>query len=205
MNYKIDTGAQANIIPWKQFCRLVDKPKLKKTTKVKLTAYNGTDIPVKGSCLLKIQRKRSCIPVLFIVADIDSPPIVGLKTSSHLNLIKRVMNITKEKIVLPEFLKEYNDCFGEIGCLRETHHIVIDPEVPPVIHPPRRLPATIQEKLYTEIQRIMKLGIIVPVQEPTDWVNSLVAVEKPDGTLRLCLDPRDLNKAIKRPHCVSDY
>ena len=34
----------------------------------------------------------------------------------------------------------------------------------------------------------------------TDWVNSLVIVKKQNGSLRLCLDPRDLNKAIKREH-----
>lgn len=34
-----------------------------------------------------------------------------------------------------------------------------------------------------------------------DWVNTLVVVEKPrTGNLRVCLDPKDLNKAIKRPH-----
>ena len=42
--------------------------------------------------------------------------------------------------------------------------------------------------------------IIVPVEEPTDWVNSLVVREKPNGSLRVCLDPRDLNKAIRREH-----
>ena len=36
--------------------------------------------------------------------------------------------------------------------------------------------------------------------DPTDWVNGLIIVEKKDGFLRLCLDPRDLNKAIKREH-----
>ena len=45
-----------------------------------------------------------------------------------------------------------------------------------------------------------KLGVVKPVHEPTDWVSSLVAVEKPNGKLRVCLDPRDLNKAIKRHH-----
>ena len=33
---------------------------------------------------------------------------------------------------------------------------------------------------------------------PTDWVNSLVIREKENGRLRSCLDPKDLNKAIKR-------
>ena len=44
------------------------------------------------------------------------------------------------------------------------------------------------------------MDIIEPVQKPTDWVNGLVLVEKPNGKLRLCLDPRPLNKAIKREH-----
>ena len=46
----------------------------------------------------------------------------------------------------------------------------------------------------------MQEGIIVPVVEPIDWVNSLVVREKPNGSLRICLDPKDLNKAIKREH-----
>ena len=43
-------------------------------------------------------------------------------------------------------------------------------------------------------------GVIKRIKGPTDWVNSLVIVEKPDRSLRICLDPRDLNKAIKREH-----
>ena len=42
--------------------------------------------------------------------------------------------------------------------------------------------------------------IITRVTEPTEWVNSLVVIEKPNRKLLFCLDPRDLNKAIKRPH-----
>ena len=36
--------------------------------------------------------------------------------------------------------------------------------------------------------------------EPTDWVNSLVIVEKANGQMRLCIDPKDLNKVVKREH-----
>ena len=47
---------------------------------------------------------------------------------------------------------------------------------------------------------MIKLDVIELVSEPTEWVNPLVTVEKPNGKLRVHLDPRDLNKAIKRQH-----
>ena len=42
--------------------------------------------------------------------------------------------------------------------------------------------------------------VIRKVGEPTDWVSSIVIVEKPNKTLRICLDPRNLNTAVKREH-----
>ena len=45
-----------------------------------------------------------------------------------------------------------------------------------------------------------KLDVIEPVEKPTDWVNTLIFVSKPNGTLRIYLDPRPINKAIKRQH-----
>ena len=42
--------------------------------------------------------------------------------------------------------------------------------------------------------------MIVRVKEPTDWVSSLVAVEKKNGKLRICIDPKDLNRNLKRAH-----
>ncbi|GFR78203.1 enzymatic polyprotein [Elysia marginata] len=46
------------------------------------------------------------------------------------------------------------------------------------------------------------LGILEKIKEgePTEWVNSLVYREKANGRLRLCLDPKDLNRAILREH-----
>ena len=81
VNFKIDTGAQANVLPWKVYSKLLKRPKLIKS-KVKLTAYNGTDIPVRGSCIARIDYKRSSIPVLFNVADIDLSPVIGFKNTS---------------------------------------------------------------------------------------------------------------------------
>ena len=49
-----------------------------------------------------------------------------------------------------------------------------------------------------ELDRLLKLGIITDVIEYTGWVNSTIPVKKPGGSLRLCLDPKDLNKNIKQ-------
>ena len=38
------------------------------------------------------------------------------------------------------------------------------------------------------------------MKEPTDWVSSLVVVEKKNGKLRVCLDPKNLNAVLKRSH-----
>ncbi|PIK51509.1 hypothetical protein BSL78_11614 [Apostichopus japonicus] len=45
-----------------------------------------------------------------------------------------------------------------------------------------------------------KLGVIESVTEPTDWVSSVVYSQKANGKWRVCLDPKDLNSAIKRTY-----
>ena len=69
----------------------------------------------------------------------------------------------------------------------------------PVRHAQRRVPESVKPKIKEELDRLVKEGIIKHVDTPTEWVNSIVCVTKPDGTVRLCLDPKDLNKYIKRP------
>ena len=90
--------------------------------------------------------------------------------------------------------------FDGIGCFEGEYHVTLDPTVPPVVHSPRRVPLTRREPLRDELQALIKLDIIAKVDRPTDWVNSCVCVTKPNGKIRLCLDPKDLNKAIKRPY-----
>ncbi|GFX79983.1 transposon Ty3-I Gag-Pol polyprotein [Trichonephila clavipes] len=88
------------------------------------------------------------------------------------------------------------------------NHITLKDNAVPVIHPPRRVPLALQPKLKSTLDRLEKEGIVSKVNKPTDWVQSLVIVERPNGNLRLCLDPRDLNKVIKREHyqipCTDD-
>lgn len=67
------------------------------------------------------------------------------------------------------------------------------------MHPPRKVPVPLRTRLKAELNEMERNGVIIKESNPTDWVNGMVVVEKGDK-LRVCLDPRDLNKALKRQH-----
>ena len=181
INYKLDTGSQVNILPKKEYTKLIHKPKLH-PAKVKLNAYNGTDIPVVSKCIVTLKNGYQEYKVLLIVAEMDSVPLLGLNTCKKLNLVNRVMTVDCEYSSL---INEYSDCFGEIGSLSKVHHLTIDGNFSPVIQAPRKVPFALREKLKDELDRMMRLGIIDKVDGPTDWVSNLVIVEKPNGKLRV--------------------
>ena len=174
--YKLDTGAQVNILSRDDYQQLKQKSQLLPSM-VKLSAYNGSAIPVTEKSVLNLHYKGKSYSVLFIIIDIDATPILGYATCSLLNFIKHVMQINDSMHTL--MTEKFKNCFGEIGKIPGVHHLTIDPAVPSVIHPPRKLSIALGEKLDQELQRMVKMGIITPVHEPTDWVNSLVVVEKP--------------------------
>ncbi|PIK53668.1 hypothetical protein BSL78_09434 [Apostichopus japonicus] len=134
----------------------------------------------------------------FQVVDGSPQCLLGLESSQNLELIKRVFTTKEEQ--KSDILDEYKDVFEGLGEITDvTHHITVDPNVPPVIHPPRKLPVALRDRVQKELERMEKLNVIERVHEPTQWVNSMVTVIKPNKT-RICIDPRDLNKAISREH-----
>ena len=56
----------------------------------------------------------------------------------------------------------------------------------------------LRETAEAELEELQKLTVIEPVTKPTDWVLQMVTVQKKDGYVRLCIDPRPLNEAKKR-------
>ena len=97
--------------------------------------------------------------------------------------------------------KEYPTVFKGLGCLKKPYKIQINHDIRPVICPPRKIPVALQQKLKDKLKDMEQKGVIKKVHVPTEWVNSLVIVEKHDSNdIRICLDPRNLNKAIQREH-----
>ena len=63
-----------------------------------------------------------------------------------------------------------------------------------------RVPIALRGKLKEELDRLVNLGVIAPVEQPTPWLSQIVIALKKNGKMRVCLDPHELNKALMREH-----
>ena len=99
------------------------------------------------------------------------------------------------KVMYPECFKLNKRCFPDF-----QYKISINKSVKPSVKPVRRIPLEVKDAVLKELQRMVELGVIVPVKEPTEWVNSMVIEHKRNSDVRICLDPTNLNKAIRRDH-----
>ena len=49
-----------------------------------------------------------------------------------------------------------------------------------------------------ELSRMQSLGVISPVEEPTQWCSGMVVVRKPSVAVRICVNFRQLNESVLR-------
>ena len=189
----LDTGAECNTLPEELATRgnLRVRPCL--TT---LYSYSGHQVKPLGQVEVGVEVGEREATLQFLVVPEGRKAVLGGESCLKLQLVKKVNSVQAAKFNI----EEYSDVFQGLGCLEGEHKINIDESVHPVVHSPRRVPEPIRDKVIEELHRMESEGIIFRVDEPTEWVNSLVTVRKPDGSIRICIDPTDLNHAIRREH-----
>ncbi|XP_063903271.1 uncharacterized protein K02A2.6-like [Zophobas morio] len=205
INFKVDTGAMANVLPLDLFKSLkMPMTEIRKTS-VKLKSYTGNYLNVLGICRLKCNKNNVNYLIDFFIVSSGEQAILGLQTCEKLELIKRINFLNSNEIISTnyrEFLGPFETVFSGIGCIHGEHHIQLLPDAKPVVHATRRVPLPILNQLKETLDELIAHNVIEKVDGPSDWVNALVVVRKPDGKLRICLDPQDLNRAIKREYCA---
>ena len=99
-----------------------------------------------------------------------------------------------------KLVSEYRSIFDKssLGLLPGEVHLHVDDGARPVQCPPRRVPISVKPKLKSELMDMVKMGVIVPVEEPTEWCSQISVQTKKSGKLRICIDPRPLNKVLQR-------
>lgn len=208
---KMDTGAACNVIG-SEVCKLINI----KTSEIlpcdkKVIQLDGKCVPVRGTCWLNIIHPNSKkYTVKFIIIEGNIPTLLGCRTcltynfiSANTNLVN-IHNVTVGKDTTFNLIKKLKNDFSELfsgglGCIPGTVNIQLSSEAVPTVQAARRVPFALMPELRRELDHMEAIGVIEKVDKPTKWVNNIVPVRKTNGKLRICIDPRALNKYILQP------
>ena len=208
----IDSGASCNVLP----INYLPKGTVVEKSSHTLKMYSKSTMSAVGEAKVSLVNPKNVESYLidFTIVDGNFAPLLGLETAQKMKLLvvqtQNILSIREDTLSFdaekPKFtrdtvISEYPDVFGEeLGRREGKVHLETDPNVAPTVMPPRRVPVALKEKLKNELDGLTQRKVISPTQEPTDWVSSMIAAKKPDGNIRLCIDPHYLNPALKRSH-----
>lgn len=196
---QLDTAATCNVIGKKNLSKLLDEsdPMLQQSNTIIRNFGNGIIKPL-GYIKLCVIRKHMSRDLRFEVVSHNHPPLISSKDSQRLGFVKICQQFASEQTKsAEEILRQFNDVFTGIGSICEPISLEIDNSVRPVIQKARRVPVSMKTNLKEEIKHLEREGIVSKVENHTEWVSNLVLIKRKDK-IRICLDPVELNQALKR-------
>ena len=118
-----------------------------------------------------------------------------IRIGSSLSPDERSRLIDLLRSYLDVFAWSYEDMSGLDSSIVQ-HHLPILPHARPVKQKLRRLHPQWSLQVKEEIQKQLSVGFM-SVVEYVEWLDNVVLVPKKDGKDRVCVNFRDLNKAIR--------
>ena len=192
-----DSGASVNILSEAHYRSMKKQPDLQ-PSRVKIYAYGETTaMNTLGEIKAHLTHNNNTCDATLIVVESGKSSLLSWKTSLQLNLIKLVNNVTSGNV--ERLVGEYSDLFTGLGKLKDCQvRLHIDETVQPVAQKHRRVPFHVRKDLEDQLRADEELGVIQSPSGPTPWVSPVVCVPKKNGKLRVCVDMRCANTAIKR-------
>ena len=145
------------------------------------------------------------IGVLEVVTLADSPATASPasshpQTPCHPPLPERLSPLQQQQ--LNELFREFSDVFSrgedDLGNTPLLEH-AIETHGPPLRQPYRRQNPAVRREEMAQVQQMLSSNVIRPSNSP--WASPVVMVRKKDGSLRFCVDFRQLNAAtVKDAH-----
>ena len=202
--FLLDTGASANLISTHD----LDINQLQLTTPGRVfTMWNGTVQRSAGSAVIRVYnpKTKQSHDLKFDIVSERLTPILGNTAVQSMGLItmetglyESVAAVTTPK-VKEGYMRAYPQVFDPpVGTLEGEIDLQVEQSVQPTVLPARQVPVALRQPFKEELVRLQKLQVIEPVSSPTDWVSQAVVIHKKNGSVRVCIDPRPLNYALKR-------
>ena len=207
VQFQIDSGATCDVVRLDDLSEKAAR-KLKPSAET-LRLYDESRLNTLGRCQAQLRNPKTgrCQEANFIVVKEAPTAILGAETSQKMGLItvhyEQLYTATAQppkldarKQLVERFQKVFSE---ELGEFEGEIHLEVDLSKPAVQTPLRKIPLAVQERVEAELQRLQTLGVLEKVTSPSDWISSMIATEKKGSEkIRLCIDPKPLNQALKR-------
>ena len=204
---RVDTGAEVSTIFKKLFLYLGCREA--KKTKARLVGYGDKPIPVIGHVKLSVRVPSGrSETVKFYITDNDNATLLGMPAIKALGLLPKLEinqvggNDTLDSVSKQNWVDKYPEVFNGLGKFGEPVKLELKSGATPKAVPARLVPHKKRRKLKVELDKLVKSEVIVKDTTPVQWLSPLVLVDKPNGDLRLCLDPHYLNTQVVRAQCA---
>ncbi|UYV74161.1 K02A2.6-like [Cordylochernes scorpioides] len=195
INFKIDTGADVNVLPLQYYYQSFQRIKLEKSDKI-LQGPNGIPLETVGMIHVKLQNKGQHLNSKIYIVDKLKQPLLSGETSEKLNIVRMIQQLSSN-FLNPK--REFPEIFNGLGHAKINYKISLQPDAKPyALCTPRRVPIPLMKQVKEQLEEMTRLGVIESVEEPTEWCAGMVAVSKPGGKIRICVDLTKLNQYIRR-------
>ena len=155
VNIQIDTGAQCNILPVDTYIKVTGDTHLKsvKPFKKEIVSCTGERRSITGKVTLPRWHPGQKKLIKFNIIVSSYRPILSLDTSIALGIVNlKHCNIFLGIQRRSDIMQEYSDVFdGTLGKIPETHKIVVDKTVQPIVYPPRRVPVALRPHIKCQL------------------------------------------------------
>ncbi|XP_055912361.1 uncharacterized protein K02A2.6-like [Eupeodes corollae] len=198
LKMEIDSGASISAISDDVYRNLFSDLKVVESN-ISLKAYDGAIIKPIGVCKVNVQFKNVTKLVDIFIIKNGGPPILGRSWMKAFNIGFENIKISQQNLDndLVQVLDNYKDLFdGSLGTFKYgTVSLKLKEGATPKFFRPRKLPFAIKDKVETEIDRLVGLGVLQYVNY-SEWGTPIVPIMKKDGTVRICGD----YKVTLNPH-----
>lgn len=209
VSFEVDSGAAVTCCSELFFNETFPNLKCTKFEK-ELSVITGDKVIIVGNLSVRVKKtihsEQQNLQLVIVKTKKDFTPLLGRnwlkiffpnwEQAFEINSVITDDTINKLKNKYKNvFDGKYNETISD-----HSVDIIMKPNTVPIFHKPYTVAYGQREKIDSELDRLVKVGILQPCNN-SDWASPVVPVTKPDGSVRICIDCKvTINRFVETEH-----